>query len=954
MVQQDEKRPVDFRQLVNRSLQLTAAARDDGAASTAPLPTAWAGGAASATGRASTSFPAPPFSSAHTAHTLSSSSSSSSAAAGAFSFGQGGGAARGPSAGEEAMELAATDAPLDAVPLPAIHRNLEQIHAMSSALAKKASVPETAKNRAHHLLAGRGFDPDLLNRNLKSIDLTASYEPLAPLAETDVEGYLRHQHEMMLVGVIDEALQGAVHDYRAAYEGNMDDDWDRAKADLMESLGHRASDWGAETPRAGANSSSATAHMSSYRSGYAPASRMSTAPDGSLLDMTGASLHASALDATSASNAGGSGPARSAMDAKMLEYARVVYLLNEARTHHDAFPLLTAFKDVVKATTDRNPNKKEMKDCWKTLAMIMGERDVRNGKFMGNVVSEGRYAAQEPSAYAAAFVVGARTFLEKQFAKFVLVKVRENPTAARLGPKPGPIFLVRAFLKVKYFDRSWPSEFEDVVDEHPFWAQIYYLLRCGHVDAAVELAESWPAAGAMRDYLAEYAASENRMLPAELWTQLLSENRQLPRDSDRYKLAVYNLLGRCDTGKTYVSETTQDFLWVKLALVTQDVGELPPALSSHQYTLGELQKLLRGYGPGHFNQGGRTPLLYLQVLFLSQQFHEAVDFLMSVDGYRVEAVHLALACSYYGVLKTAGTKADGESGADANAGETIDLAKLMRRYVRAFAHTDPREALQYLFLIPDETARHEAIRDLVLETREFELFFGGMRADGSISQGLLSHFLPSDTILTIVELAASTCERDGVYMDTITLYDFAGKHEEVIRILCMQLSHLLSSPGASERANFEDLANVIARKYNSEGLAQQVEPRLLVTFNLLLDLMSFFDLYAAGRHDVALGVIDKLDLLPREMGQLNEKVRMFRDLDETVKRNCSNILLAYMTIIYKLFSELKTAGNSVQQQPQMAELRARSEALTSYVAMIPYRLNGDVNARLLRMAVYLA
>jgi hypothetical protein len=48
------------------------------------------------------------------------------------------------------------------------------------------------------------------------------------------------------------------------------------------------------------------------------------------------------------------------------------------------------------------------------------------------------------------------------------------------------------------------------------------------------------------------------------------------------------------------------------------VEEVAPAVSV--LSLPRLQSLLREYGPAHFNKDGQHPLLYFQILLLTQQF----------------------------------------------------------------------------------------------------------------------------------------------------------------------------------------------------------------------------------------------------------------------------------------------------------------------------------------------
>jgi nuclear pore complex protein Nup93 len=54
-------------------------------------------------------------------------------------------------------------------------------------------------------LAGKGYDAEKLSRSLNSINIKTTFEPLEPIAETDIESYLRHEHDMIILTAIEEA-----------------------------------------------------------------------------------------------------------------------------------------------------------------------------------------------------------------------------------------------------------------------------------------------------------------------------------------------------------------------------------------------------------------------------------------------------------------------------------------------------------------------------------------------------------------------------------------------------------------------------------------------------------------------------------------------------------------------------------------------------------------------------
>ncbi len=59
-----------------------------------------------------------------------------------------------------------------------------------------------AEEKAIRLLSQKNFDAERFRRNVNSLHLKASYEPLQPLGETDIAGYLEHHHDMIVVTAV--------------------------------------------------------------------------------------------------------------------------------------------------------------------------------------------------------------------------------------------------------------------------------------------------------------------------------------------------------------------------------------------------------------------------------------------------------------------------------------------------------------------------------------------------------------------------------------------------------------------------------------------------------------------------------------------------------------------------------------------------------------------------------
>jgi nuclear pore complex protein Nup93 len=86
-------------------------------------------------------------------------------------------------------------------------------------------------------------------------------------------------------------------------------------------------------------------------------------------------------------------------------------------------------------------------------------------------------------------------------------------------------------------------------------------------------------------------------------------------------------------------------------------------------------------------------------------------------------------------------------------------------------------------------------------------------------------------------------------------------------------------------------------------------------------------------------------------------VSTFRMLTDELRRNIPDILLATMNILFTKYKQSKTAtpGRGVGQdggrQRHLETLRDQAKSIITFAGMIPYRMPGDTNARLVQMEV---
>ncbi|TSK38534.1 Nuclear pore complex protein Nup93 [Bagarius yarrelli] len=564
-----------------------------------------------------------------------------------------------------------------------------------------------------------------------------------------------------------------------------------------------------------------------------------------------------------------------------------------------------------------------------------------------------------------AFVRQALAFLENSYKKYTMVTVFGNLHQAQLGGVPGTYQLVHSFLNIK-LPGPLPGMQDGEVEGHPVWALIYYCLRCGDLAAAMQVVNrAQHQLGEFKTWFQEYMSSPDRRLaPATENKVRLHYRRALRNSADPYKRAVYCLIGKCDIADNHgeVADKTEDYLWLKLNQVCFD--EDGSSAPQDRLTLVQLQKqLLEDYGESHFS-ASQQPFLYFQVLFLTAQFEAAIAFLFRVERLRSHAVHVALALYELKLLlKSSGQSAQllSQEPGDPLMVRRLNFIRLLMLYTRKFEATDPREALQYFYFLRNEKDHQgenmfmRCVSELVIESREFDMLLGKLEKDGSRKPGVIDKFA-GDT-RAIISKVASEAENKGLFEEAVKLYELGKNPDKVLELMNKLLSPVIAQVNApqSNKERLKNMALGIAERYRTNGISG--EKSVDSTFYLLLDLMTFFDEYHAGHIDRAYDVIEKLKLVPLSQDQVEERVAAFRNFSDEVRHNLSEVLLATMNILFTQYKRLKgvTAGTPGRQQRTLEDrdsvLRGQARALITFAGMIPYRMAGDTNARLVQMEV---
>ena len=118
-------------------------------------------------------------------------------------------------------------------------RDATELDDAASALTKED--PRSGRSgrydqNAFRLLASRGYDAEGLMRDISSHQVETEIDPTDRLEDTDIEGYLAHHHDMIVLMALEESKRAAADNMREVQRRWLMDDWLDAKNSFLEKL----------------------------------------------------------------------------------------------------------------------------------------------------------------------------------------------------------------------------------------------------------------------------------------------------------------------------------------------------------------------------------------------------------------------------------------------------------------------------------------------------------------------------------------------------------------------------------------------------------------------------------------------------------------------------------------------------------------------------------------------
>ncbi|KAF2712324.1 NIC-domain-containing protein [Pleomassaria siparia CBS 279.74] len=838
---------------------------------------------------------------------------------------------------------------------------------------------------AHYLLSASGVKMGSTLRDLNQFSTQAglsSTGPTSSVVDTDVDGYISNLHSQSTLALIQEGLEQSKRDFDTFLEENVQIEWDNQRKKIYEHFGlsKQSEDMAASQSTFG-NTGARGAFGRSTRKGRSMGAKgMST--NGASFGASGTPIIGSVLspnhkrgltglDTPDKFMLGGqNGPEDRFTRDKQEKFMDKVKDLNTARQSEAQFSILHAFSEVEKQSGTENTD--HFINAYNALISVTGEKPDPYAPTARNDPPRERcftrqYLEEAPNSVNSLkirkrILDGSRKFLEAKFLEEVEVAIKKHAHEARVGGVPSTLSRIRGFVRVKLEFKELSTDTEQLQkiggegDEYP-WVIVFYLLRAGLTTEAAQYVRDKKNFFQNNDRnfqtaIAYYASDDDRRLSPDLQQKInhvFAQRARIAPTNDPYRMACYKIIGRCEMTRRNLDplkETLDDWVWLQFNLARE--GNRAEENAGEIFGLEELRATISDIGQRHFmsdtdSAGGYGVYFYLATL--AGMFEQAINYLYQ-HNY-VSAIHFAIALDYYGLVRVSDWNTSGSEVLTYTTRQLpqINFGRIVGHYTSDFRAARADAAAEYLILIclnadlPGEAGKqqaelcHEALRELVLETREFATLLGDVKSNGQSTPGLIQERASliklggdNSMIATITHEAARMADDNGRTNDAVLLCHLAGQYDAVVTILNRALAEALSVDLGQEPLRLEplkprlatvdaqtpeavtsslsmlgtddpiELAQKVIVLYNNNALwwreVAQDNRHALGTLSTLNEAKKVIE---ARHYMEALDLIESLNILPlRSRGNLSEiraSANNFSTFPAEIARNIGNVLL---------------------------------------------------------------
>ncbi|KAK0385900.1 hypothetical protein NLU13_7075 [Sarocladium strictum] len=924
--------------------------------------------------------------------------------------------------------------------LPTLELGLGDLRSRLRKLQSKPSE-RTLDGKAHYLLAASGVDPGAAAKDLGMLDVQGgrvdrSTQGYAP-PEVDVETYLSNLQTKTTLSMIADGLDRSIRDFDNFLEDNVSMEWEAQRKRIYEHFGIKPREESISAARE-SQGGFGRSRRSKAQGGASRTARnsmlgRSTLQRSVIGTPSRIGAHQSEFSDIDRNTDGkpGRGPDDRAVRERQAKLSDKIRQLNKARLIQHPYPILYNLEEVQRKSAE--PHAPHIAEAYLAMMDVISEDPEAETTLNGATAKEREYAdmylddnPNSPNSVEMRkrILQGANVFLERQFLREAEGLIAKHPHEAKLGGMPDVTSKIKAYIRLRSARKDLVpdnTELQQIQGEY-VWAIVFYLLRSGHVaEAATYVNEnSNHFRGIDRTfstYLNNYAASEDRRITARklqdrCTNEYVQRYRNAPEGSiDPFRMACYKVIGRVELNNRNLeglNTDVNDWIWLQFNLARE--SDKTVEMAGESYTLADLQASVREIGQKHFpkspsedSNGSFGMFFYMQIL--AGLYEDAIAYLYQFNY--VDAVHFALALEYYGVLRPS----DPVSGSnDLRSYSTknqpqINFGRMIGYYTRDFRAADVVSAVDYLALIclnrdlggeagqRHSSLCHEALRELVLETREFSKLIGDIRPDGRRIKGVIEERGPliglddEDNFVNTVTLqAASFADENGRVTDSVLLYHLAGEYDTVVSIVSRALSEAValeigqdpmrlmpvkarSGAAAAQEpqqgsslslASIDDpveLARTMMGMYERDAMFyRRIQDVNRVACRVLLEMSGIKTLVEQEQWAQCLDRIRSLEILPLDAqgdpSIIRSYASKFSGLPQPVSINVPNLLMWTIVACVRQREQLQSgqgySGNEGTRRMMVDQMRQVTLDLTTYTSQLRYRFPPHLHEALAR------
>ncbi|KAI5288218.1 hypothetical protein KEM54_005382 [Ascosphaera aggregata] len=788
-------------------------------------------------------------------------------------------------------------------------------------------------------LAASGIPPSVVRSKLAALDSQAPARATSRNNESfepDTQRFLRQIQQRGKDAIAADSFARVRNEFNSFLEDKIALSWEEQRDKMFEKLGLGST-----------NSDKPANDFSKTKSGFGATSTLG--PRSSVFGRSGLKKSVIGTPATDIMGMHGFGETAvrradayplniRALRQKMGRFASVVRTLNGARMQEKSLPLLHEFRDIEQSSND---TPRQLVDAYDALIKIVGERPSSDDIGPHHLDLARDYLNDVGGSEASInvrqrIVDGSRAFLEERFRAQLNEIVASDPREAQIGGIPSVTNKVRAYVRLRNARKDLApdnTELQMVGQDH-CWVLIFYLLRAGFVDEAADYVTTNVGFRSMDQKFAAYmtAYARGRQLPRDLQQKLHTEYQQRVRNApeiDPYRMACYKIIGRCDPSHRRFDGITQgieDWIWLQFVFAREDHRYEEPAGDS--FYLQDIRKDFLDIGQRLFSDNDENYAVYFLMQVLGGMFEQAVSYLKRFEP--VSAVHFAIGLEYYGLLRVANfyTSNDILSFTTSDLPQ-INFASIVTQYTRDFRTGDAEAAVDYFSLLclnvdtlgevgaSQVAVCHEALREFILESREFTKLLGDIRPDGTRIKGAIEQrsrlFGVDDNaefFKTVTLQAAAVASDKGLVADAARLYHLAEEYDIVMSLLSQSLSDVIASDAPisapvvsqdSKDAEFPSaepviLASNLMKLYDGNAMYYtKIRQENLRSCILLLNAIDAKRMMDKSLWSKALDMINDLQILPLtaegSVSYIKGAVQAFSSLPLVVSRIVGQLIM---------------------------------------------------------------